>query len=211
MRLLLKIVGAIKLSKYPPFIYVDHEPYQVTAKHIRLCEKSIKPGDVLLRRYNGNMLSWFIPGRFSHSGIYVGNGIVIHALGDGVQQQDIIDFLRCDGYAVLRCNKPNAEEIAAEACKIARSYLGYDYDYDFDVCDDYDNQDEVQKRTAQVYCHELTRSCFPHLNVPLITPSIWCGAIRSKKKQFLAQSFLNSPDFTLIYDSDFWDPRTPTK
>ena len=79
------------------------------------------------------------------------------------------------------------------------------------VNEDYDNMDEVQKRTASVYCHELTRSCFPKLNIPLIEPSIWCGAIRSKKKQFLAQSFLMSPDLDLMYDSDFSEPKNPSK
>lgn len=211
VKLVLKWLGTITLSSYPPFVYINHEPYKVTARHIRACEKLIKPGDILLRRYDGSILSWFIPGRFSHSAIYIGDCTVIHALGDGVQKQDIIDFLRCDGYAVLRCNKTDAEELANEACKIAVSYLGYDYDYDFDICEDYDNKDEVQKRTASVYCHELTRSCYPHLNIPLIEPSIWCGAIKSKKKQFLAQSFLNSPDLTLLYDSDFWEPRNPSK
>ena len=207
----LKVLSTITLSKYPPFVYVNHEPYLITARHIRICEKFIKPGDVILRRYNGSILGWFIPGRFSHSAIYVGDNLIIHALGDGVQKQDIIDFLRCDGYAVLRCNKPDAEEIAKKACEIANSYLGRSYDYDFDVCVDYNNRDEVQKRTSSVYCHELTRSCFPELNIPLIEPSIWCGAIRSKKKQFLAQSFLNSPDFTLVYDSDYFSPRTTCK
>ena len=207
----LKLLGIIKISKYPPFMYIDHEPYEVSARHIRMCEKFIKPGDVILRRYNGSILSWFIPGRFSHSGIYIGDGMIVHALGNGVQKQDILDFLRCDGYAVLRCNKPDAEDIAKKACEIAVSYIGRDYDYDFDVCEDYDNIDEVQKRTASVYCHELTRSCFPNLSIPLIEPSIWCGAIRSKKKQFLAQSFLMSPDFDLLYDSDFSEPRNPSR
>ena len=69
------------------------------------------------------------------------------------------------------------------------------------------NKEEVQKRTRSVYCHELVRSCFPDLDIPTIQPVLWRGMIRSKKRQFLAQSFFDSPDFILLYDSDYYEAR----
>lgn len=206
---IMTMLGWFRLSKHFPWIVHSGDPYDVTGWMIRKCEQELKPGDILLRRYNGAILSWFIPGRYSHSGIYIGNGIVVHALGDGVQKTDLIDFLRCDGYAVLRCKTENAEELAKKAVEISKTYIGYDYDYKLDICEDYKNQDEVTRRTKSVYCHELTRSCYPDLDVPTILPSIWNGMIRSSKRQFLAQSFLDSPDLDLVYDSYYSEIRKP--
>jgi len=233
---LLTIFGKIRFSWYFPFFCYDPKGYVITSKSIRKALDLLKPGDVVCRYYNGYIDGWFIPGRFSHTGVYVGKeegfDTIIHALGNGVQKIDVIDFLRCDGFAILRPNEKteityggsmvnadgvmesvgtDKETVAEKACRIAHSYLGYTYDFFFDVCDDYDNEDEVQKRTKSVYCHELTRSCYPDLDVPTIKPVIWGGMIRSNKSQFLAQSFFDSEDFTLIYDSDYSELRCDQK
>lgn len=200
-------LGNFRFTSKFPYIERWGDPYEITGWMIRQCEQMLKPGDILLRRYNGALLSCFIPGRYSHSAIYAGDGVVIHALGDGVQKTDLIDFLRCDGYAILRCNRENAEEFAAKAVEIAKSYIGYDYDYEMNICEDYKNKEEVTKRTKSVYCHELTRSCYPELNIDPIAPMIWNGCIRSSKKQFLAQSFLDSEDLKLVWDSYYSEIR----
>lgn len=70
----------------------------------------VRPGDILLRRYDNYLDGYFIPGRFSHSGVYIGDGLIVHAMSSGVQKIDIIDFLRCDGFAILRTY--NAEAAA---------------------------------------------------------------------------------------------------
>lgn len=198
---LLGIFGKIKVSKYPPWIIYAPKGYAIYSKHIRRAMQDAQVGDVFVRYYRCYADGWFIPGRFSHSGIYVGDGIIIHALGNGVQKTDVIDFMRCDGFAILR---PKCDQSMKEkAVKIATGYIGFTYDFDFDICEDYKNQAEVQKRTKSVYCHELTRSCFPDLDIPCIAPSLWHGMIRSSKKQFLAQSFFDSPDFEVVYDSDY--------
>ena len=195
---------------YPrPFWFVFSPPgYKVRARHLRRALPILRPGDVLVRRYESYLLSFFIPGRFSHSGVYVGYdlaygsyaGVGVHALGSGVQKTDVMDFLAgCDGFAVLRPKCAQGDKDMA--CAIARGYLGTTYDYRFDICEDYDNVEEVQARTRSVYCHELTRSCFPQLDIPTITPQLWNGMIRSSKRQFLAQSFFDSPDFEVVYDS----------
>lgn len=204
---IVQVIGEYRVSEHFPYIVPMGDPYEVTGWMIHQCEQMLKPGDILLRRYEGAVLSWFIPGRFSHSAIYIGNGVVVHALGDGVQKTDIIDFLRCDAYAILRCNKQNADEIAARAVEIAKSYIGYSYDYELNICEDYKNKYEVTKRTKEVYCHELTRSCYPDLNIPALIPTLWGGALRSDKRQFLAQSFLESNDLDLVYDSFYSEIR----
>ena len=211
---LLTVLGKMRVSWQPFWISFAPAGYKVKGREIRRAMNILQPGDVVCRRYTCYVDGWFIPGRFSHSGIYVGNDTIIHALGDGVQKIDPIDFFQCDGFAILRPKEKiangagtNRAAIVQRACEIAKSYLGYGYDYNFDICEDYKNQDEVQNRTKTVYCHELTRSCYPDLDIPTVLPSLWNGMIRSKKRQFLAQSFFDSPDFDLIYDSEFSEVR----
>lgn len=203
------VFGKIRVYPWPMFMVFDPKGYKIKADGIRKAMKMARAGDVFARRYVSYLDGMFIPGRFSHTGVYVGNGIIIHAMGDGVQKIDVIDFLRCDGYAMLR---PKCDlETKKRACEIAESYLGCEYDYNFDITCDYKNKEEVESRTKSVYCHELTRSCFPTLDVPTIKPSLWHGMIRSSKLQFLAQSFFESPDFEVVYDSDFSEPKDNIK
>ena len=200
-------LGRVRLYDRPLWLVFGSGGYKVRAAQLRRALALVRPGDVILRRYDSYLLSLFIPGRFSHSGVYVGEdpggysgGVVVHALNSGVQKTDVIDFLMgCDGFAVLR--PKCGPEGCALACRIARRYIGAQYDYRFDICEDYANRDEVQERTRSVYCHELVRSCFPRLRVPTVLPQLWNGMVRSSRRQFLAQSFLESPDFGVAYDS----------
>lgn len=220
-QLLLVLMGEIHLTRHPLWIEIAPVGNDVKGREMRKALETVKPGDVVARRYRGVVSSWFIPGRFSHTGIYVGDGMVIHAVGSGVQKIDLIDFLACDGFAILRAKRGweiaegsceakgegKEETIAERAVRIAKGYVGYSYDYAFDICEDYGNAEEVQKRTKSVYCHELVRSCYPGLEIPTVKPSLWNGMIRSEKRQFLAESFFDSEEFEVIYDSDFSEAR----
>jgi hypothetical protein len=85
---------------------------------------SAKPGDILVRGFKNYLDGYFIPGYFSHAGLYVGpvvekdkelvhrprgkklfrpgEQMVVHALAEGVLMEDLIQFCRCDYLAVLR-------------------------------------------------------------------------------------------------------------
>ena len=203
-------LGHVRIYNRPFWFVFNPRGYQIKARQIRKALAVLQPGDVVVRKYNTYLSSYFIPGRFSHSGLYVGKKtvqgmeteVVVHALGSGVQMTDVMDFFMCcDEFAILR---PRCEgSVKEEACKIAEGYIGTSYDYDFMISLDYKNRDEVQTRTKSVYCHELTRSCYPNLDIEPLCPSLWNGMIRSSKKQFLAQSFFESEDFDVVYDSFF--------
>jgi len=204
----LYVFGRIKVYKWPMFVIYDPKGYDVKAFGIRKAMSIAKKGDIFVRRYRNYLDGYFIPGRFSHSGIYVGGGIIIHAMSDGVQKIDILDFLRCDGFAILRPVEKEGRDMKAltdKAASIANSYLGNEYDYDFEM------EEPRKKNTEKVYCHELTRKCYPDLDIPLVKPSLWHGMISLKKEKVLAQSFFDSEDIDVVYDSDYSDPRCSTK
>lgn len=204
----LYVLGRIKVYRWPMFIVYDPQGYDVKAFGIRKAMALAKKGDIFVRRYRNYLDGYFIPGRFSHSGVYVGGGVIVHAMSDGVQKIDIIDFLRCDGFAILRPAEKEGRDLKAladKAAEIALAYLGNGYDYDFRL------EEPDRKRTEKVYCHELSRKCYPDLDIPLVKPALWNGMIRSRSEKVLAQSFFDSPDMETVYDSDYSDPRCSTK
>ena len=200
----LNVFGRIKVYRWPMFIVYDPHGYDVKAAEIRKAMNMARRGDVFVRRYRNYLDGYFIPGRFSHSGIYIECGIMIHAMSGGIQKIDILDFLRCDGFAILRPvarEGMDINELTEKAAGIAKSYLGNKYDYDFEV------DDQEEKHSEPVYCHELVRKCYPDLDIPLETASLWNGIIKINSKKYLAQSFFDSDDFDVVYDSDFSNPK----
>ena len=183
----LKIFGDIKVFRFPLWIVYDPDMYGMTGTKIRHALDTIRRGDIVLRGYRHYADGYFIPGKFSHSGIYVGNNQVVHAVSEGVSKIDILDFLMCDICCILRAkNKAITDSVVGKA----ESYIGTAYDFDF------------SKGDKSLYCHELTAISFaPYIKVERFIPKILGGIIRGKHKVFLAQSFLESPDFEIVYDS----------
>ncbi len=115
--------GDIKVFKFPMFLVYDPGSYRVKGEHMREVMKLVRPGDILLRRYDQYLDGFFIPGYFSHVGLYLGEvteadralvpeakreqlvtgeQVVIHALAEGVLMEDFLNFCRCDGMLVVR-------------------------------------------------------------------------------------------------------------
>jgi hypothetical protein len=120
----LKVFGDIKVFRWPLFIIYDPGSYLVKGYDMRQVIKIARPGDILLRGYNNYLDGYFIPGYFSHAGLYVGNinpddavnvttdegkklfrigeQMVIHSMAEGVFMQDLLDFCRCDRMMIIR-------------------------------------------------------------------------------------------------------------
>jgi hypothetical protein len=131
------------------FVLFGDSHYKVKGPDMRAVLNRLQAGDVLLRRYSHYLGSVLISGHFSHAAIYVGDNKVIHMLGDGVVEEDILTFMRCDDIAVLRCKYPNVIEYAINS---ARAYkkLGVEYDYDFDAS------------PKRFYCTEFVDNCYDY-------------------------------------------------
>jgi hypothetical protein len=140
--------GNVQVFKYPFFMLFGHTAYKIKGTDQREILNVIKPGDVLLRRYDHYLSGLMIPGYFTHAAIYVGDNEVIHLLGSGICKEDILTFLRCDNIMLLRFKN---EPVVNEAITAAYEQLdkGVEYDYDFDT----DKPDKF-------YCTEFVDFCF---------------------------------------------------
>ena len=136
------------------FINFGCTAYKMRGDDIRKVLNTIKPGDVLLRRYDHYISGLMIPGYFTHAAIYVGDDTIIHMIGDGICEEDILMFCRCDEIAIIHCND---EQLSKTAVDKAKSYLEQqiEYDFNFDFSD-----------SAQLSCTELVNDVY---NGPTIT------------------------------------------
>jgi hypothetical protein len=161
----------------PLWITVNPKAHKLKGEHYRSVHKIIKPGDVLLRRFDGYVDKFFIPGFFNHAGIYIGgeHERVIHSMSEGVITEDILNFMRTDYMVILRPKSHTQQAILK-----ALSFVGFDYDFDF----------ELGEKT--IYCSELISLCYPGT----IWPTRHYG-----KEVILPDDILNCSFFSVVWDS----------
>jgi len=128
--------GNIQIRSRPMFLVLGASGYKINGDAQREILSILNPGDVLLRRWDYYISNWFIPGYWSHAGIYAGDNTVIHATpSGGVHEEDILSFLRADSISILRI--PNyTDEKSKVVIDRARSLIGRSYDYAFEGKDD---------------------------------------------------------------------------
>jgi hypothetical protein len=177
---LLNILGDIRIFKWPLFIIYQPTTFKCKSQEYRNAVTLLKPGDLVFRRYFNYMDSFFIPGTYSHGSIYIGERTIIHSIAEGVQEIDILDFLRCDDFCILR---PSSGQ--EEAIKRAKSILGKEYDFNFESDD------------KRFYCFEVCAYCYKELNVKLLSDKVF-GFIPSFPA-YIAKSFFTNENFKLIY------------
>ena len=180
----LTVLGDIKIFKFPFFLIYDPSSFRVKGFHTRQAMKLLQPGDIILRRYRCYLDGLFIPGKYSHSGIYAGNGEIIHAVAEGVSKIDVIDFLRCDGFCILR---QNDIDLAHLAVQYAESIVGKKGQYDFDFIDDNDSW----------YCHELSALAYPTCHIEKKEARILGIKVAPR---YLASSFLENENFFKVLE-----------
>lgn len=131
----------------------------------------LQPGDVLLRRFSNTLGSILTPGYFSHAAFYYGDNKVIHMLGEGIVEQDILTFMCCDDVVVLR---PPSEKILLAREK-SQFYLKENIEYDYHF-------DKVSKK--RFYCTEFVDNIFDYPVKSII-----------KHNDILPDDFLDTADF----------------
>jgi hypothetical protein len=96
------MTGDIYLHKYFPYVIWKPPHHKIKGQEIREILNVLEPGDILLRRFDGYLNTKFTPGFWGHAAVYACDNIVIHAVKEGVVQEDILEFTQCDSIAVLR-------------------------------------------------------------------------------------------------------------
>jgi len=173
---LLTFFGDIKVYPFPMFIVYCPDSFRVKGQETRKAMETVQPGDLILRKYIHYLDGYFIPGKYSHTGIYVGDGKVVHVVAEGVTEIDIIDFLRCDSFAILRPKRD-----VELAMYLLKQFFGKPYDFSF------------KAGNGKFYCHELAAVSYPNLQIRKIK-------VPFAGEKILADSFLRSPDFTTVLE-----------
>lgn len=110
---------------------------RVTSSDVAAFTSLLRPGDALLSAIEWELSNLFIEGFWSHQAIYAGDGIVIEAVGTGVNQLSLADFmLKKDHVAAYRPRFATAFEgiQAVQWCK-ARVGLPYDFYFEWQMTD----------------------------------------------------------------------------
>lgn len=185
---ILTAIGNIKVFKTPCFILYDPSEYDYSIRGtaIRQINNLLQPGDICLRSYKHYLDGFLIPGKYSHSGIYIGDNKVVHAVAEGVKEIDVIDFFQCDNACIIRPLKHGKD-----AANLAKLYIGKKYDFSFNT-----------KDSSEFYCHELTAKCFlPFIkNIKTYTPTFLGIKLKCLAKRYLADSFLNNKNFDILIE-----------
>ncbi len=203
----LNFFGDIKVFKFPMFIVYDPGSYLVKGEDVRQVINLIKPGDMLVRGYINYLDGYFIPGFFSHAGLYlgevkesdrafvkpdedfefrIGEQMVIHSMAEGVFMEDIINFCRCDYMVILRRNPDKESEAGRKVMfedvfKSALQNLGKGYDFKFDFTD-----------YTKVSCTELVYVCCQGFMDDYDIKVIDRKVLFMKKRMIIPDDFVNS-------------------
>ena len=167
------------------FIVYDPTTFKMSGPQIIQVLKEIQPGDVILRKFDSYADSKFIPGEYSHGAIYVGDHKIIHAVAEGVQEIDVIDFCMCDKICILR-PKAGIENAISKAKKFLEEDTPYDFAY--------------RRGSSALYCFELCAECYPELQIKTHDVKKLFGLLK-KRNVYLAKSFTESPDFKIVFQS----------
>jgi uncharacterized protein YycO len=146
-------IGNLQIFSRPGWlIFGGSTAYKIKGDQQRVLIKAMRPGDILLRRWNHYASSKMLPGYYSHVGIYVGKSQVIHSVTKpGVISEDVLTFLRCDSIAIYR---PRIDKYNKQtAIDRAKSLIGKKYDFVFNFSDE-----------EFFSCSEVIQFCFAGLD-----------------------------------------------
>ena len=145
----------IRIYKGGVILFGDSH-YKIKGPHVREIMNLIEPGDIILRKYNNylsnKLISFFSGTYWPHVAIYVGDyndepGRVIHMVGKGASNDDLLTFLRADDIKIMRCDNPSYVEGAIELAK---------YHYENET--KYDGRFSLNN--DELYCSELIMQCY---------------------------------------------------
>lgn len=170
-------------------VQVQTRPPLVRAAHCRRMMGIILPGDIICRKYDCYADRFLIPGEFTHSGIVESSQYMIHAVAEGVERIDVLDFVKdTDGFIVLR---PGHGYDPKAAVEYARAQLGKPYDFKF--------QAEAGPVVA-FFCHELSARSVQAGGIKIIPVLKQVGPV--VHEVYVAQQFIDDPVIATLFRTE---------
>jgi len=118
-------------NKFPWVVYRP-DIHRVRGEQVRKVLDIIRPGDILLRRFDGYLNTIFTPGFWGHAGVKVSGNDVVHAISKGVTREDILNFCRCDAICVLEpytATLKQRDDAVQKAEELAEKNIPYDFEF----------------------------------------------------------------------------------
>ena len=125
---------------YPLTVLIGkaHMPFskkKITGVEYYQIEKLLLPGMVFMTKTRGELSNIVNPGFWKHGAMYVGEGLVIEALGRGVVIRDLVTFLTSKDFVAVLKPKFATESEMKMAAEKSREWEGALYDYWFEMND----------------------------------------------------------------------------
>lgn len=146
-RLYIKAMRPI-MSNVAKFIGPIHAPFShknIDFDDVIIAQQLMEPGDAILDRTNGELTTAVIPGFWKHAILYIGNGRVIEAVGEGVRENWLANvMMKTDNCVCLRKRGGFTPEQKAKVVNAGKRRIGWHYNYEMDTTS-----------PNTVYCSEL--------------------------------------------------------
>jgi len=174
----------------------------------------VKAGDIMVRGYSNYLDGYFIPGFFSHAGLYLGETrktdvvmpeiaekdfyegkqAVIHSMAEGVFMEDVINFCKCDYLVILRRNQKTEPgvDFDGDFKKVywkAMKNLGKGYDFKFDFSD-----------IGNLSCTELVYVCNEDF-LPLYNVKLKKRRVLLTRREVLIPDDFITKEFEIVFVS----------
>ena len=147
----LQIFIAERLAK--PFRFKNRKEL-ITDEQLSDLEPHLEAGDILLQRTNFKLTNITLPGFWTHTMIYDGQGNIIEAKPNHVRIIAWKKTAKADYLCVLRPKCPTIQK--ENAIKYAKAMIGKKYDFDFDFLSD-----------EGFACSDLVLKAYPHFKPEL--------------------------------------------
>lgn len=126
-------------------LYLGFHKPQFSSADFQKVVELIQEGDILLSKTKGEFSNLINPsGSFTHSATYIGDGMIVEAVGEGVRLDRLDNFCYKKDFIALLRHKNSKKYYMAKAVSFVCSKVGHPYDMEFESKDE------------EFYCHELT-------------------------------------------------------
>lgn len=133
----------------------------ITREQVDLILGEAKPGDILLSHETQRLTSFFIKGFWDHAAIVSSNGTVVEAVGTGVREVDLEEWLfKKDYVKVVRLPIPS-KYVGLRAGRNSLKYIGFKYNFTFSWLNPFNVPDKLRG----VYCSQLVYECYESVHL----------------------------------------------